>query len=760
MIYRLAVLLINLLTILSLVPGYGSRLYEQIELKDCEAIRLLDSLGGVTEHFQPLIDGEICHWRGPVNQSLIKIFTDKNINFKIVRKEDSYRNQKNTELNLLQGFDLGSYKGHFYLEEIYKLTKQYISRLSEVAGASYQIDTIGFTRQNRPLIAFSIEPSIGSKFSRILITSLMHARESATATSLLYYLYTEAQEIENGGYNWLKNSGITVIPVYNPDGYALNQEMLPNGGGLIRKNVYYDNGELIGTDLNRNWGPVNRWEKASTITHGEVYRGPTMMSEPETRAIDSIIAANYYDIQVHLHSFSNVIVQPEPGDMSDSIADIHNAMGAEIMRSHKFSCGEDSTVLNYKSHGDIVDYMTLKYPNAIVVLPELGNQMQGFWPEIVDLPEILNNGRGIIDEYVELLGGKIIIEDYDHNLDILDIGENSERFSRHQNIKSVYYADPNLPDQKHSIDIISEDSTDLEVETIITTDTLTSFAISTALNTARNSRLQVVLANSDGESEYYHLDTIDMPIGFFFEMKPDSIVIINSLDTLSYIDFDSLYIPSNADNLIYRVYFDIGVNHLELPSQFLELRFDADWNIRTRLDMLTMKHVGVSDYYLDTKYTIEGIYPEGMSGFNQKIGMKGYHSGMLLPKNHSIQIDIQDSLQYIEIEYHASFTGVRDEFYFNMDNIALTKYYMPVLSDINDRTSIKKYDLNDIRVKAVHSLLGDIIQFDTDQSLIKLVSQLEDGIYLLQLVSSSEQGLIIITEDQQLTGYKLIAITL
>lgn len=62
------------------------------------------------------------------------------------------------------------------------------------------------------------------------------------------------------------------VPCANPDGYV---------------NYTYGNGN--GVNLNRNFGPIERWEAGNPDPGHAQYRGPSMFSEPETQIIRDLV---------------------------------------------------------------------------------------------------------------------------------------------------------------------------------------------------------------------------------------------------------------------------------------------------------------------------------------------------------------------------------------------------------------------------------------------------------------------------------------
>jgi len=101
---------------------------------------------------------------------------------------------------------------------LFNLASEYASIVS--------LDTIGrSTRYNRPIWAVKISdnPHLDEDESRILLTGAHHAREPLSTEVCLYLIkkfcnnYHQDQKI----FHWINETEIWIVPVVNPDGYAL-----------------------------------------------------------------------------------------------------------------------------------------------------------------------------------------------------------------------------------------------------------------------------------------------------------------------------------------------------------------------------------------------------------------------------------------------------------------------------------------------------------------------------------------------------------
>ncbi len=166
-----------------------------------------------------------------------------------------------------------------------------------------------------------------------------------------------------------------VVPLANPDGRAI----VESGGNsplMQRKNADTGNGNCaipdIGVDLNRNagfqWGVTG----ASSSPCDQVYKGPAADSEPETQALNALMAALFHDqrepalsaaaplttsgILLSLHSDGNLVMLPWDWTTGDA----PNAAGLRglafrMSYYNGYKAGQSSEVL-YLSSGTTEDW--------------------------------------------------------------------------------------------------------------------------------------------------------------------------------------------------------------------------------------------------------------------------------------------------------------------------------------------------------------------------------------------------------------------
>lgn len=132
-----------------------------------------------------------------------------------------------------------------------------------------------------------------------------HAREVMTsqiAVDMIEYLatrYGEDPEVTN----WVDNINIIVIPMVNPDG--INYVFTTNRWWRKNRNPN------CSVDLNRNYDfNWNACDGSSGYCSDETYRGVSPESEPETKAMDKIMAENPAIYALTYHSYGEYILYP------------------------------------------------------------------------------------------------------------------------------------------------------------------------------------------------------------------------------------------------------------------------------------------------------------------------------------------------------------------------------------------------------------------------------------------------------------------
>lgn len=168
---------------------------------------------------------------------------------------------------------------------------------------------VGRSVQDRPIWGFRVSDPARPPTRKILVFANMHALEWVPTEDALAYLLDAARQPPPG-------VELTIIPILNPDGRAKVEADLRAGRNVYRRgNGAVDAaGEPDPVDLNRDFGvnvaPRAVWRAIIPRRYGH---SAEPLSQPESRAIDALAAAERYDVAVSLHSFGGYFYYPWAG---------------------------------------------------------------------------------------------------------------------------------------------------------------------------------------------------------------------------------------------------------------------------------------------------------------------------------------------------------------------------------------------------------------------------------------------------------------
>ena len=296
---------------------------------------------------------------------------------------DSLKSQSAPALGqwLSPPFGQGSMGGYYTYSE-------YVSVINQIHDAYPAIVTspnsIGLSLQGRPLLAVSISdnPGVSEGEPELRMDALHHAREPMSMHTLLWYmLYL----VENYGTDPVATYLVErreqwFIPMVNPDGYAYNESVAPNGGGLWRKNRRNNGNGTTGVDLNRNYDSNWGYDSigSSPNSGSQTYRGTAPASEPEVAAMANFISSHNFSTALSMHSYSNLWLRPWGYDSVVSPAEPQMAeLGALATEFNQYSSTQ--AVSLYPANGTTIDY-DHELNGAFSYTPEIGSSADGFWP--------------------------------------------------------------------------------------------------------------------------------------------------------------------------------------------------------------------------------------------------------------------------------------------------------------------------------------------------------------------------------------------
>ena len=289
-----------------------------------------------------------------------------------------------------KNFKLGKMAGFYTYQEMLDIFADMQAKYPKLITKVTPIDTFK-TFEKRPIywLKISDNPTQNeSSEGQVLYTALHHAREPASLSQLVYYMWYLLENYEKSAEikYLVNNSELFFVPCVNPDGYLYNEKTNPNGGGFWRKNRRKNADGTFGVDLNRNYG--FEWGKndsgSSPLGDSETYRGTAPFSEPETQALRWLCKQNKFEAALNYHTYSNAVIYP--WSHNDSLANPAFLPFAQLITHYnKYYYGTTAETVGYNVNGDADDWM---YGDAKIfsLTPEVGEA--GFWPSALTIKDM------------------------------------------------------------------------------------------------------------------------------------------------------------------------------------------------------------------------------------------------------------------------------------------------------------------------------------------------------------------------------------
>jgi hypothetical protein len=229
--------------------------------------------------------------------------------------------------------------------------------------------TLGRTLNGREILAIKLTDNArvmkDGKRDAVLFSSTQHAREwiSTEVNRRLLLHYVDGW---NSGdkhiRSLLKDTELWFVLVANPDGYQYTFDH----ERLWRKNLRDNNGDGVtqvgdGVDPNRNWPNHFKYdnEGSSSIFSSDTYRGPSAVSEAETKALKGLLDRIDFKFHVNWHSAGQWLLYAEGWQIATPTADdpIYFALSGNLDTPAiaEFHPGLSSDVL-YVTNGETTDY--------------------------------------------------------------------------------------------------------------------------------------------------------------------------------------------------------------------------------------------------------------------------------------------------------------------------------------------------------------------------------------------------------------------
>lgn len=198
--------------------------------------------------------------------------------------------------------------------------------------AEVVVESIGETLRGEPIWAFHVQRRDTEPAHTALVFGGIHALEwisTEVATDLLLELLAAPPP----------DTRVTVIPLLNPDGRAKVETDLLKGDNAYRR------GNAANVDLNRDFA-THREARAiwRHIIPGYYSHSESPLSQPESRALDALVAREHYDRAASLHAFGGYHYFPwagrfeRPGDWAEFVAigrNMERAQGSHAYRTRQ-----------------------------------------------------------------------------------------------------------------------------------------------------------------------------------------------------------------------------------------------------------------------------------------------------------------------------------------------------------------------------------------------------------------------------------------
>ncbi|XP_058814560.1 carboxypeptidase B1-like isoform X2 [Topomyia yanbarensis] len=231
--------------------------------------------------------------------------------------------------------------------------------MMQIAAENFEwirIRIIGWSVEGRPIRAITLNPK---QQDTIIVDAGIHAREWITVSTALYLIKKLVDDSDQ--YRYLHDYKWVIIPLVNPDGYIYSMTT----DRYWRKNRRRINDKCYGVDLNRNFG--YSWESGAELYSKEChpgFRGPAPFSEPEARALRSVLDSNDdAKLYITLHSYGGYFIFPWSHDSASvqNVADLRQ-VGVGAARAiwnynrHEYKVGSSAEILRYQATGTSIDY--------------------------------------------------------------------------------------------------------------------------------------------------------------------------------------------------------------------------------------------------------------------------------------------------------------------------------------------------------------------------------------------------------------------
>ena len=241
---------------------------------------------------------------------------------------------------------------------------------------------IGQTVQGQDIVALKVTENArktrDGRRPSTLFSAAQHAREWITPEMVrrLAHHVVDGYGTDQAVTDLVNTTEMWFVPVANPDGYDWTFEP---GQRMWRKNLADNNGDGLitpgdGVDPNRNY--PTKWgyddEGSSPEPGSETYRGAAPSSEPETVALDGLMARVGFEFLINYHSAAELLLWGTGWQVSTPTPDdaIYEAMTGDDANPAIAGYDPDISAELYTTNGETTEHAHSTY-GTLAFTPEM-----------------------------------------------------------------------------------------------------------------------------------------------------------------------------------------------------------------------------------------------------------------------------------------------------------------------------------------------------------------------------------------------------
>ncbi|KDO34323.1 hypothetical protein SPRG_01458 [Saprolegnia parasitica CBS 223.65] len=228
----------------------------------------------------------------------------------------------------------------------------------------------------RPIFGYKLSPP-GASNHAMYVQGLLHAREWVSSMAVVYHLAVLLDAIlnkqSNTPYTWY------IVPIVNVDGFLTTWTTHERYRRKNMRPVPTDfpsipNQAEAGVDLNRNWGPLDKFNLDNVTRIDLTYPGTAPFSEPEVLGLHKWFQAHAEIVgYLDMHSYAGMVLTPY-GDSNETLpapyASRYDALGKTIQAAVANASGTSYDAKPewylYLSYGTFQDYIFRTYQKAAI----------------------------------------------------------------------------------------------------------------------------------------------------------------------------------------------------------------------------------------------------------------------------------------------------------------------------------------------------------------------------------------------------------